>query len=264
MNIYSMIFFGVVYGCTVTVDKQSYDLTTLQDLGNISVTPPDDEVGEFSYEVSFCSDQVPCGSFQKGNMVRSTQGACDGIYGNWNSAENTKSVNGYVANFTGSQYCYDNFKEHFNCEFNFLCDPDAGKLGKLQAIKTGGNTCRYKVDIPTNLVCEGSTPIHGGGGGGGTGGLSGGSIFLIILLALVVIYVFAGFGLNYHKEKTVKAPHKSFWCVKLPYWTKTGCITSWLCTMGTYRWCCKKIFKTNPEDDKMATGLIDDGEGEDS
>jgi len=257
MKIYSIIFLGAVNGCTVTVDEETYDLEPLEDLRNISVTPPADEVGEYWFFISFCSNQVPCGKYLSANMVRYTEGThCDGTYGDWDSADNEKTVHGYKADFTGSQFCMSNFQKHYTSTFNLLCDPSAGTLGKVQAIKTGSDDCDYEVDIYTNLVCEGSTPIGGGGGGG----LSGGSIFLISLFVVVVVYVIAGFALNYYKEKALRPAHKSFWCGKLPYWTKTGCITSWLCTMSTYRWCCMKIFKANPQDDKMATGLIDEGE----
>jgi len=251
MNIYSIIFFGAVNGCSVVVDGQTYDLDPLEALGNISVTPPADEVGEYSYSVSFCSNQVPCGSFIVANMVR--YGAYCETYARWGSVENKKTVNGYEADFTGLMQCDDNFNVYFTAQFNLLCDPGAGTLGTLQAIKTGSDDCNYAVDIHTDLVCEGSVPI---GGGGGEQSLSAGSIFLITLLLLIVVYLIVGFVLNYVKEKAVKAPHKAFWCGKLPYWTKTGCITTWLCTMSSYHWCCKKILETKPHDDKMATGLI--------
>jgi len=259
MNIYSIIFFGAVNGCSVVVDGQTYDLDPLEALGNISVTPPADEVGEYSYSVSFCSNQVPCGGFQTANMVRYTVGANCQMYADWGSVENEKTAHGYEADFTGKQYCNDNFELHYTAQFNLLCDPGAGTLGTLQAIKTGSDHCNYEVDITTDVVCEGSVPI---GAGGGEQGLSAGSIFLITLLVLIVVYLIVGFVLNYVKEKAVKAPHKAFWCAKLPYWTKTGCITTWLCTMSSYHWCCKKIFRTKPQDDKMATGLIDEGEND--
>jgi len=254
MNIYSIIFFGAVNGCKVPIEGLSYDLGPLEDLGNISVTPPADEVDEVSYLISVCSDQTPCGRYQSGNMIRYPVDANCQIYANWATATNIKTVHGYEAAFEGKQACIDDNEVHYTSQFNFLCDPDAGILGKLLATRTGSNICSYKVDIYTNLVCEGSVPI--GGGGGGVGELSPGSIFLITLLVLIVVYVIVGFVLNYVKEKAVKAPHKTFWCGKLPYWTKTGCITSWLCTISSYRWCCKKIFRSKPQDDKMATGLI--------
>jgi len=258
MNIYSIIFFGAVNGCTVPIDEQSYDLGPLVDLGNISVTPPADEVDEVSYLISVCSNVNPCGRYQKGNMVRyPVDGNCE-MYADWETATNIKTVNGYEAAFVGKQLCVDDSDVHYTSKFNFICDPDSETLGKLQAIRTGSNICSYQVDIYTNLVCEGSVPI--GGGGGGEEELSAGSIFLITLFVLIVVYVIVGFVLNYVKEKAVKAPHKTFWCGKLPYWTKTGCITSWLCTISSYRWCCKKIFRSKPKDDKMATGLIAEGE----
>jgi len=261
MNVYSIIFLAAVNGCTVQIDEETYDLEKLENLGNISVTPPADEQDQFYFSISFCSNQVHCGKYQKANMVRSTEsGNCDGIYGDWETAQNEKTVSGYTANFTGSQFCTDNFNVHYTSQFNLLCDPSAGTLGKVQAVEPGSNTCRYEIDIHTNLVCEGSIPI--GGDGGGSGGLSGGSILLISLFVLVVIYVIVGFVSNYVREKAVRAPHKTFWCTKLPYWTKTGCVTSWRCTISTYKWCCKKISRVNPEDEKMASGLI--GEDEES
>merc|ERR1719382_416588 len=209
--------------------------------------------------ISFCSNQAPCGKYQSGNMVRYAVDSNCQIYADWDTANNIKTVNGYEADFDGKQQCSDDSDVQFTSQFNFLCYPNAGTLGKLQAIRTGSNICNYQVDIYTNLVCEGSVPIGGGGGGEGEG-LSGGSIFLVTLVGLIFGYVIVGVVLNYVKEKALRAPHKTFWCGKLPYWTKTGCGTSWLCTIRSYRWCCKKIFRSKPQDDKMATGLIGEAE----
>jgi len=260
--LYILLIFKIARCCTVTVGGQTYDLSSLETAGSsgvVSVTSPSSE-GEYTFEASFCSDRVACGAYIYGNLVRSKSQVCEGVYGKWSTAVNTKTTNGYQAAFTSTQYCSDDFSSLYKSTFNFLCDKKAGTLGTVKAEQVGSNTCEYSVDVYTNLVCEGSVPTPSGGGGAGGGGLSGGSIFLILLVVLVFVYVFAGIGWNYYKHKTVKTLHGELWCTKLPYWTKTGCLVSWVktvtCCKFSYAWCCMRICKAKSGDDKMATGLI--------
>jgi len=264
IGLYILLFFKIARCCTVTVGGQTYDLASLETAGSNGVVSVTSSEAEYTFEASFCSDRVACGAYIYGNMVRSKSQVCEGVYGKWSTATNTKTTNGYQAEFTSTQYCSDDFSVLYKSTFNFLCDNKAGTLGTVKAEQVGSNTCEYSVDVYTDLVCAGSTPIHTGGDGGG--GLSGGSIFLILLVVLVFVYFFAGFGWNYYKHKTVKTLHGEFWCTKLPYWTKTGCMVSWFqtitCCKFSYAWCCVKICKGKAGDDKMATGLIG-GEDED-
>jgi len=260
VDLYILLFLQAARCCSVTVGDQTYDLSSLEtagDNGVVSVTSPSAEGGQYTYKASFCSDRIACGSYIYGNLVRSKSSVCEGVYGKWSTAVNTKTDNGYQAKFTSTQYCTDDFSSLYKSTFNFLCDKGAGTLGTVSAEQVGSNTCEYSVNVYTDLVCAGSTPVHTGGSGGG---LSGGSIFLILLVVIVFVYIVAGFGWNYYKEKTVRSPHGQFWCSKLPYWTKTGCLTSWVstvtCCKFSYTWCCVKLFKAKSGDDKMATGLI--------
>jgi len=257
-----LLSFEAVLGCSVTVGGQTYNLDSLQTQGTngvVSVTAPSSEGGEYKYEASFCTDLVPCSTYITGNLVRNKGDICEGVYGKWQSAVNTKTTNGYSATFTSTQYCSDDYSTLYKSEFNFLCDKSAGVLGTIKAEQVGSTNCEYSVDVHTNLVCAGSVPVNSGGS---EGGLSGGSIFLIVLVVLLIVYVIAGFGWNYHKEKSVKCGQKDFWCVKLPYWTKTGCLTSWVSTLNcckfSYAWCCTKIFRVKAGDDKMAASLVGD------
>jgi len=267
MNVWIFIFllFEATRCCLVIVGGESYDLSSLETEGTngiITVTPPAGDTSGYAYQTSFCANLVGCQAYIKGNIIQSKDTTCH-VYGKWSTGSYTKTKYGFQADFKDTSYCISEPTNFYESYFNFLCDPSAGDLGKLQ-VNSGSTDCILKIDVYTNLVCEGSTPFPSGSGGGGGGGLSGGSIFLISLLSLVVIYVIVGLGLGYYKVKAVAVPHRSFWCDKLPYWTRTGCITSWICTLScsksAYRWCCVKFFKANPEDDKMATGLI---EGED-
>jgi len=262
-EVFILLFFEAARGCSVTVGSQTYNLDSLETSGTngiVTVTAPSTD-SEYSFEASFCGDKVTCGSYITGNLVRSKNKVCEGVYGKWSTAVNTKTTNGFQATFTSTQYCSDDFSQLYKSEFNYLCDKSAGTLGTVQAQRVGSNTCEYSVDVHTNLVCDGSVPISGGGG---AGGLSGGSIFLIILIVLLFVYIIAGFGWNYYKSKTFMCAQKSFWCSKLPFWTKTGCLTTFFCTMScckfSYAWCCTKIFKAKPGDEKMATNLIEDDE----
>jgi len=269
-RLYIFILIEAVRGCTVSVGGQTYDLSALESAGTngvVSVTAPTSEQGLYKYSASFCSDKASCQG-KYGNLIRLRDASvysCLGVYGTWSTAVNTKTTNGFEASFTSTESCSDNESEKYTSTFNFLCDKSAGDLGTLQANKVGGNNCEYSVDVHTDLVCAGSTPV---GPSSAAGTLSGGSIFLIVLVCLLFVYIIVGVGLNYHKDKSFGTPHRDFWCSKLPYWTKIGCLTSWIgalsCTKGTYRWCCIKIFKADAEDEKMASSLIkEDGDDED-
>jgi len=263
-QLYIFILVKCVQACTVAVGGQSYDLTALASAGTngvVSVTAPTSETGLYKYQASFCSDKASCqGTY--GNLIRlrdTTIYSCLGVYGAWSTAVNKKTTTGFEATYTSTESCSDNLSQKYSSTFNFLCDESAGSLGTLQANKVSSNNCEYSVDVHTNLVCSGST--HSGAGSS----LSGGSIFLILLVSLLFVYILVGVGINYHKEKSYSTPHRDFWCSKLPYWTKVGCLTSWMwtlsCTTATYRWCCIKICKKEG-DEKMSAGLIEEDEDE--
>jgi len=151
-------------GCSVTVGGYTYDFSSLAiagDNGVVSVTaPPSDS--SYSFEASFCSDRVHCGSYITGNLVRSKDNVCEGVYGKWSTAVNIKTINGFQGTYTSTQYCSDDFSTLYKSEFNFLCDTSAGALGTIKAERVGSNSCEYSVDVHTNLVCEGSIPINSG------------------------------------------------------------------------------------------------------
>jgi len=263
-RLYIFVLVKCIRGCTVAVGGQSYDLTALASAGTngvVSVTAPTSETGLYKYEASFCSDKASCqGTY--GNLIRlrdTTIYSCLGVYGLWSSAVNKKTTNGFESTYTSTESCSDDLSQKYSSIFNFVCDKSAGSLGTLQANKVGSNNCEYSVDVHTDLVCSGST------GAGASSGLSGGSIFLISLVCLLFVYILVGVGINYHKEKSFKTPHRGFWCSKLPYWTKVGCLTSWIwtlsCTRGTYHWCCIKICKKEGGK-SMSTGLIEEDNDE--
>jgi len=262
-----LFLFKATRCCRVFVGSQTYDLSSLETAGTdgvITVTPPAGE-SDWIYEASFCQDKASCQVYVNGNLIRKKANGdsdCE-VYGKWAMAKNTeKTENGYQAEYQGISFCSSQPSVTDESIFNFLCDPSAGDLGTIQASYVSSE-CEIKVDVHTNLVCAGSVPVPSGGSTGGSGVLSGGSIFLISLVVIILVYIIAGFGLNYYKEKTIAPPNRTFWCSKFPFWTKTGCITSWIWTLriskSAYGWCCVKIFKANPEDDKMAAGLIDEG-----
>jgi len=263
-QIWIFIFLQIRQGCKVKVGGQNYDLSDLQKEGVVQVTPPKSEQGEYAYEASFCANLITCmGS--EGNFVQlrdnNLQHPCIGRYGNWSTAVSVKTANGFDAKFESSEPCAGNYDKHYSSTFKFLCDESAGTLGTIEAEKVGDNTCSYSVSVYTKLVCAGSTPVPNPTSRV-SGGLSVGSIFLIALLCALFMYIILGIGLNYRKEQSYKTPHKDFWCSNLPYWTKIGCITSWIWTLWfsqqSYSWCCTHICKRQTgEDDKMATGLID-------
>jgi len=256
IQLYVFVFFQAAHGCTVPVGGQTYDFSSIS-TQEYSVTAPSSEQGVYTYQASFCSDRVACGSYIYGNLVRKKDATCEGVYGKWTSVVNVKTNTGFQAAYESTQYCTDDFSVLYKSKFNFLCDTSAGDIGSLVASQVGDNTCEYSVDVHTNLVCAGSTPVNSI-----SSGLSGGSIFLIILFVLAAVYFLAGFGYNYYKTKTINAPHRGFWCTLLPYWTKTGCMLSWFTTVTfcqtTYTWCCIKVFKAKPEDDQMATALFEE------
>jgi len=256
LQIYLFLLFQAARGCTITVGGQTYDFSTISSK-QYAVDGPSSEHGMYSYQASFCSDRIACGTFIYGNFVRSKSGVCQGVYGKWTSAVNVKTVNGFQATFQSTEYCTDDFQTVYKSEFNFLCDTSAGDIGLMQAAQVGDNTCEFSVDVHTNLVCAGSTPVNH------TPGLSGGSVFLIVLVVLLAVYFLAGLGYQYYSTKSIGVPHRAFWCT-LPYWTKTGCMISWLttvtCCKTSYRWCCLKIFKAEPENDKMTEGLFEGDE----
>jgi hypothetical protein len=258
-----LVFFVVVQSCDVDIPGYgSYDLSPLENAGNkgvVEVSPPPSEVGSVKYSASFCGDKMFCIG-QATNFIREADSPtlnCLGKYGTWNSGTYVKTSNGFEVSYSSDMPCSDDKAEYYSSTFNYICDPTAGTLGAIQATQVG-NICKYSVDLNTDLVCKGSTTS--------SAGLSGGSIFLIILVSLMFLYFIVGIGFNYHKDRRFKTLHGEFWCRKLPYWTKMGCMSSWIVTLGflkgTYRWCCIKIFKAE-KDDKMATGLIAGEEDED-
>jgi len=256
-GIYLIICLKILKGCKVSVGGQTYDLSSLQSAGydgEVQVNPPPDEVGIYEYYASFCGNNVTCNE-KRGNFVRLTTvlGRCLGEYGTWNSGKFTKTGDGFQGSFEGNDPCSDDFSSKYKSIFNFVCDDSIGNLGTLQATKVGSNTCEYSVEVPTQLACGGSDKET-------IGGLSNGSIFLIALASFLFLYIVAGIGINYQKDRSFKPLHMGFWCKTFPYWLKMGCLTSWIfmlrCTTGTYRKCCIKICGADG-DEKMATGLID-------
>lgn len=252
-------------GCSVTAGGTKFDLSHLP-TSVVDVLPEADEDKLYKYQVSFCSDTAECqGNY--GNMVRlrnSGLNTCLGIYGEWSNSANpapTKTSIGFQMKFQSEYYCSDDFSKKYSSVFNFICGKNKS-IGTLQAKKTGSDACEYSVDIMIDAACAGGAKPQGGGGDGLVGGLSGGSIFLIILLVLAFVYVMGAFGFNYHKEKAVGFPHKSFWCSRLPFWIKTGLMVTWVQIMTCWRFTMKKVFKSKEEDDKMEEGLIKDSDDE--
>jgi len=272
------VFLRIGKGCVVSVGGQTYDLCSLEKAGKdgiVTVSPPESEHG-YKYEASFFSDLISCQNTM-GNFVRlraKNMNSCWGVYGTWSTATNTKTTNGFDVSFKSTNKCGGDFNENYSSTFKFLCDVSAGALGTMQAEQDGDNNCSYSVSIYTNLVCAGSTPVPNPTPGGPTpspadhtgsisaGGLSGGSIFLIALVSALFIYIMLGVSLNYKKEQSYKTPHREFWCSKLPFWTKIGCITSCIwtlwCSQRTYSWCCTHVCKRQKGD--TTTSCLIDGE----
>jgi len=262
------IFLVALQGCTIDIPgHDSYDLSALENAGNngkVDVSAPTSEVGTVKYAASFCSDKLYCLG-QPTNFIREADSTilnCYGKYGTWESGTYVKTKHGVEGSYSSDMPCSDDSSEYYSSTFNYICDTTAGDLGTIQAKQEGSNICKYSVDVYTDLVCKGSIPINSTG----SAGLSGGSFFLIILVSLIFLYLVIGVGFNYHKDKSCKTLHGEFWCRKLPFWTKMGCMTSWIttlgCLKGTYRWCCIKIFRAE-KDDKMAAGLIAGDDDED-
>jgi len=245
-------FYLCVHGCTVHAGGTSYNLAPLQNR-LYSVEAPSDEESQWLYTSSFCSDDTSCeniqGSFCK--WMRLAGGKrCQTVYGQWASGKSEKTATGFQTTFEGPSDCQNDKK--YSSIFNYVCDAKMtnASLLHMTAEKTGDDDCEYTVTIPTSIAC----------GGSAAGGLSAGSILLITLLCVICVYLIAMMSLSYHREKTIQIPHKSFWCGKCPYWTKTGCLVTFAASVTCYKWCCKKIFKANKEDDSMADALVNDGE----
>jgi len=266
----------------VSVGGEIYDLSALQTAGKngiVTVTPPESEQGAYKYEASFCDDLATCQNI-KGNFVRlrdSNWDSCIGLYGTWGTAVNTKTANGYDAEFRSSERCVDDFLKLYTSTFKFICDEGAGSLGTIEAQKDGENACSYSVSVYTNIVCSGSTPVPNSGprgptqataphtGSSSASGFSWGPIFLIALVVSLFIYITLGVSMNYKKDQRYKTPHKDFWCSRLPNLTKIGCITSWIwtlwCCQVNYSWCCIHICKR--QKGGLPTALLDGEEDSD-
>lgn len=265
-RISTLIFLVVLKGCTVDIPgSQSYDLSDLQNQKQVEVQAPASEQGIYKYSASFCSDLLFCNGSPT-NLIRmmdSTILRCLGTYGNWASGTYTKTVHGFKGDYTSSMDCQNDPSQKYSSTFNYICDTSVGTLGTLEATAVGSNNCKYSVDVYTDVVCQGSKPINSNP----SSGLSGGSIFLIVLVTVICLYFLVGVGFNYYKDRSFKTLHGEFWCRRVPFWTKIGCMTSWIATLGclkgTYRWCCIKIFKSE-KDEKMAAGLIADKDDESS
>jgi len=247
------LLFQDVLSCAVPVGDEVYDLTAIATEKYTVEGPAGDDS---LFEASFCSDLAYCSSI--GGVLTRTEktGECHS-YGVWDPVKTIKTEHGVEVSFNSEDRCPPDYENPLESMFNFLCDTKAGDLGLLKATKI--NDCEYSLEIHTNLVCEGSIPVNSNGG---NKGLSSGSVLLIVLCALLFGYFLIGLCFNFYKQKTLAIPQRSFWCTKLPYWTKTGCILSWVTTMTvcktSYSWCCLKIFKAKPGDDQMATALVDD------
>ena len=200
------------------------------------MTAPSSELGKWHYSVSFCKDLEYCrpkiGNFKRYNNI--IPPTCD-EYGKWANGVSVKTSNGFQTTFRGSK-CSEGYTNTTGI-FNYVCDPTATDVNNLDltAEATGSGVCEYTVTIPVDLACGGRA-LAGGGG------LSGGSIILILLVCVIFVYIAGMMSFSYYKEKTIKPPHTGFWCKKLPYWTKAGCLVSWAASLTFYRWCCKKIF----------------------
>jgi len=239
--------------CKVKAGRYEYDLTALGEIGQFEVTAPSSETGKWFYGASFCRDLEYCktqsGNFKRYNTI--IPPTCE-EYGKWANGVSVKTSDGFQTTFTGIQ-CTEAMVNYTGI-FKYVCDPTATDVNNLDltAEATGTGICEYTVTIPTDLACGGGSPA--------AGGLSGGSILLILLVCVIFVYIVGMMSFSYYKEKSIKAPHTSFWCNKLPYWTKTGCLVSWAASLTCYRWCCKKIFKAKQGDDAMEDTLIKDDE----
>lgn len=254
-KLYVFLLVNVVISCTVDVGNQVYDLSSISKTV-YTVQGPSSEDNMASYEASICEDLVYCTLYVNGSLVYRNENAECYQYGSWRRAKNLKTENGFRASFESVQWCPPKYTSILQSEFNMLCDTSAGAIGLLKANKVGDDDCSLSVDVHTNLVCKGSIPINS------FSVLSGSFIFLIILFSLIVAYLIVGFGYNYYKDKAIAMPQQSFWCTKLPYWTKTGCILSGVTTVTfckvSYRWCCLKISRARPGDDQMEAGLVEE------
>jgi len=262
LELYYILLINVIQGCSVSVGNYTYDLSYLDtagDKGIITVTPPSDEP-DILLKVSFCSDKISCRD-EEGILYRNDSEFGCSLYAMWDvSVTYEKISNGFAAWYTSTMICTENFKP-LESTFYYLCDENSGHLGNIVARKPTSSICDYSIDVYTDLVCNGSTPVpspHPSPSGFNQNGLSGGSIFLIILLTVVCVYLLVGLGMKYKKEKVFEIPNRGFWCWQLPFWTTVGCITSWRWVKSLYGRCCKRVFKTEEADERMATGLMED------
>jgi len=256
-----ILLINVIQACSVTAGNYTYDLTYLDTIGEdgiVSITPPSEEPG-ITFKAAFCSDKISCLD-QTGILYRNDSLYGCTLYAMWDvNVMYVKTSNGFTASYISNMICPETF-EPAQSTFYYWCDESAGHLGKISARKPESNTCVYDVDVYTDLVCNGSTPVPKPRPSSvfNADGLSGGSIFLISLLSVLCVYLLVGFGVKYKKEKVFEHAHRGFWCWYLPLWTTVGCITSWRWVKSLYRGCCKKVFKTKETDERMATGLMED------
>jgi len=126
--------------------------------------------------------------------------------------------------------------------YNFICNEN--EEATIEMV-TEPQTCFYTAFVKTKYVCS-DYIIHSSSSGGG---LSDGSIFLICLLVFVTVYCLGGFGFNKYKssaEGLQAFPQASFWCTRLPFLVKTGCMVSWAFTVDLFVRMRAKITGVNP------------------
>jgi len=187
----------------IRVGQEIYNFSALSNK-IYEVQHPANESGVYNYKASFCNDLVLCGRYLLGSLVRFKDRVCLSVYGQQATMINVKTLNGFRAEFTSPQFCFDNFWTPDKSEFNFICDTSAGDIGRIEANQLGNNTCAYSVDVYTKLVCEGVNSSQN---------LLWHYIFLIIIFIQSAVVVIAKF---------VGLPKRDLWSKLPPYRNEDG------------------------------------------
>jgi len=232
-----------VHGCTFTTRDGTFDLSNIAGKSY----PFQSMTGDY-YTFSFCSNaaaSTKCASSVSGACaIQAHNGDCYSL-GTWDTSFTLDSTNSSlsIAFKNGSPDSCKILNKPFprSITYNFECNEneEASVVSASEPSK-----CEYTARVGTKYVCSDHI-IHKSSS---AGGLSNGSIFLICLLVFVTVYCVGGFGFNKYKRSAegFQAPQANFWCKKLPFWVKTGCMVSWAFTVRLFLSVRAKITGVNP------------------
>jgi len=215
--------------CTYKTNRGTFDLTPIAETEYPTLAP----TGHYYY-FTLCANEAgssncrdPLSGFCAIQAMPTTH-ECWGLATWDDSGKAVSTSDGFSIQFENGSDDNCPTPSPRSTKFTFQCDEDQ-TVGSIKVEE--GQSCSYELTIPTKYVCP-EYIIHSGSTN--SSGLSFGSIFLIVLVVLIAVYCIAGFGFNKRKGSEEVIPHSGFWCTQLPFWVKTGLITSWGCTVNLF------------------------------